>query len=228
MPYISDPDEDTIRQVRNDLLTIALRHSDTGDDAFIRVPRSTLYTMTGSTVRREDWNESIRRLTEETDAVREATGTGRRADVILDKIVDEVGAWEDVLIDDFPDSEPEPEDVTALLGVDVSEPIPTDVLIRRKPRTPLAHDPVAPRKCAKCGEVKEPKEFGRRSADPDLPGYSQFQSYCRACSTARHRDAGYGDDRKQRRERWTEDARRSRPGGRHENSVALGYYTNPR
>lgn len=232
MPYIAEPDEETIRKVRNALLAVALRHADTGEDAFMRLPRTKLYDLTGLDVRREDFYAAVRFLAEETDAVREMTGTGRRADVALDRIVDEVGEWETVLYDDFPDDEPEPEQVAALIGGVSPEPIPTDLLIKRKPRTPVVHDPEAPRKCARCGETKPTTEFGRRSADPEHPDHHRFQSYCRACATAHHRSYAYNDPRRQRPERWKEDVEdnkgrptNGRTGGRHPNAAPYhGYF----
>lgn len=229
MPYMPDPDEETIRQVRNGLLAVASRPSDTGLDAFVRVPRSKLHGLVAPDVRREDFYEAIRRLAEETEAVREAVGTGRRADVVLDKIVDEVGEWESVLYDDFPDDEPEPEQVVALLGLDVSDPLPADLLVRRKPRTPIVHDPAVPRTCAKCEETKPTAEFGRRSADPTHPDYLRFQSYCTACARDSKRTWAVenGDPRSQRQERWGGKSGRVRPGGRHPHNPSHRYqFTN--
>lgn len=231
MPYIADPDEATTEKVRNALLAVALRHADSGTDAFIRVPRSTLHQLAAPDVRREDFYEVVRRLAEESEAVQEATGTGRRADVVLHRIVDEVGEWEAFLYDAFPDDTPEPEELTAWLtglGYDVSSPVPTDALIRRKPRPPVVHDPDVPRRCAKCGETKETKHFGRRSADPDLPGYQQFQSYCLPCTKAGKAAwaARNGDRRTQRPERWSNSGS-ARPGGRHPNNPTYSYrFTN--
>lgn len=232
MPYIARPDEETIKRVRNALLAIALRHADTGEDAFMRFPRSTLYTLTGLDLRKEDFNASVRFLAEETEAVREMKGTGSRADVALDLIVDEVGEWETVLYEDFPDDEPEPEDVAALVGPVSPDPIPTDLLIRRRPRARVVHDPEAPRKCAKCEETKPTTDFGRRSSDPQHPDYLRFQSYCKPCVTVQQRTYAYADPRRQRPERWKEDveANRSRPtngreGARHPNAVPYhGYF----
>lgn len=229
MPYLADPDEETVRTVRDRLLSFALRPGDSGLDAFYRVPRSKLHQLVAPEIRREDFYEAVRRLAEETDAVREATGTGRRADVVLDRIVDEVGEWETVLYADFPDDEPEPEDLLPLLdGLDVTTPIPDDLLVRRTPRPPVVHDPEVPRQCAKCGETKPTTAFGRRSADPDLPGYHQFQSYCASCTRESKRQwaADNGDRRTQRPERWVQ-GKYARPGGRRPRTTSTPYrFTN--
>ncbi len=107
MPYISDPDQETVANVRDRLLAVAVRHADTGDDPFMRIPRTKLHALAAPHLRREDFYESIRRLAVETDAIKEATGTGRRADVILDRVVldGEGGKWETVLYEVFPDDE---------------------------------------------------------------------------------------------------------------------------
>lgn len=233
MPYDPDPDPATIESVRNALLAVACRHADSGADDFIRLPRAALHAMTLPELRREDFYECIRRLADETEAVREAVGTGRRADVVLDRIVDEVGEWESLIYEDFPEDTPEPEQVTAYLaglGLDVTSPIPTDLLIRRTPRPSVVHDPAVPRVCASCNETKETTHFGRRSADPSLPGYQQFQSYCDACAKTKKRDwaAAHGDQRTQRPERWgTGKTGLVRPGGRHPNYPSTSYqFTN--
>ncbi len=230
MPYLADPDEETVRSVRDRLLAFALRPGDSGLDPFYRVPRAKLHQLVAADLRKEDFYEAIRRLAEETDAVSEATGTGRRADVVLDRIVDEVNEWETVLYDDFPEDTPEPEEVAALVAAyDVTTPIPADLLVRRTARPPVVHDPDVPRTCAKCKEVKETKHFGRRSADPDLPGFHQFQSYCIACTRESKRQwaADNGDRREQRPERWGGRSGRQRPGGRHPNNPTHRYqFTN--
>jgi hypothetical protein len=233
MPYISDPDEATVTRVRNALLAVALRHADSGLDAFVRIPRFKLHQLAAPDVRKEDFYEAVRRLAEESDAVREATGTGRRADVLLDRIVDEVGEWEEFLYEDFPEDTPEPEELAAWLagfGLDTSSPIPTDLLVKRTVRPPIVHDPDVPRRCAKCEETKPTTEFGRRSADRDHPGYLQFQSYCKGCTRKGKRQwaADNGDRRTSRPERYgTGRTGRIRPGGRHPNNPTHRYqFTN--
>lgn len=233
MPYQPEPDQAMIESVRNALLAVACRHADSGADPFIRIPRAALHAMTLPDLRREDFYECIRLLADETEAVREATGTGRRADVVLDRVVDEVGEWETVLYTAFPDDEPEPEQVTEYLtglGLDVTSPVPTDLLIRRTARPPVVHDPDVPRVCAACKETKTTDNFGRRSADPSLPGYQQFQSYCNDCTRTKKREwaAAHGDYRTQRPERWgTGRTGRIRPGGRHPNNPTTSYqFTN--
>ncbi len=231
MPYDPDPDQATIESVRNALLAVACRHADSGADPFIRIPRAALHAMTLPDLRREDFYECIRRLADETEAVREATGTGRRADVVLDRVVDEVGEWETVLYTVFPDDEPEQvtEYLTGL-GMDVTSPVPTDLLIRRTPRPSIVHDPDVPRVCASCNETKETSHFKRRSADPEHPAYQQFQSYCDVCTKTKKREwaAAYGDRRTQRPERWgTGRTGKVRPGGRHPNNPTSTYqFTN--
>ncbi len=89
----------------------------------------------------------------------------------------------------------------------------------------MAHDPDVPRKCAKCGETKETKHFGRRSADPEHPDYNRFQSYCVTCTREVKRTwaAKHGDSREQRPERWVQ-GKYSRPGGRRPRSASTSTY----
>ena len=216
MPYIADPDDATVHAVALCLLAVAIRPADTGDDAFIRLPRAKLHELAAPEIRREDFYEAVRRLTEETDAIREATGTGKRPDVILDRVVDEVGEWETVLYDEFPDDDPEPEQVADLLttvhGFDVTTPLPDDLLVRRRRREPVVHDEAQPRRCARCGETKATEHFLRRSSDPQDREYRRFQSYCKDCQKAALRANRPPDDRV-RTDRYLLD-RRGRPGAR--------------
>jgi len=154
MPYIANPDATQVAQITRAIMAYALRP--TGLDVevdYIRIPRARLYediapTMIG--LRREDFNVVIRQIAEETDALEEAIGTRKRNDVVLSRMDQLVDDWEPLLYDDFPESEPEPEDVAKLLtdhGIDVTTPIPDGLLIFAKEREPVAHDPAALRTC---------------------------------------------------------------------------------
>lgn len=226
MPYVADPDEATVNDVGRRLLAVLLRFPEETDG--IRIQRSTLHQIAHPELRKEDFNESIRRLAEQSYSIAEATGTGKRADVVLLPTDEDVDGWEFLFYDDFPDDFTL-EDVARLLtdvhGLDVVTPLSEDLLIKRKQREPIKHDPDVPRVCARCKETKETTEFARRSSNPDDRDYHRFQSYCTSCTRQAVRDGGYADTRTQRPERWKEhdgsSTHRSngRPGGRKPNAV---------
>ncbi|RBY85743.1 hypothetical protein [Blastococcus sp. TF02A-30] len=227
MPYIADPDEATVADVGRRLLAVFLRPSEAET---IRIPRSKLHEIAAPDLRKEDFYEAIRRLAEQTHSVAEATGTGRRADVVLTRTNEDVGGWEFLFYDDFPDDFGLGEVVSLLTdahGLDVSTPLPDDLLVARKQREPIKHDPDVPRTCGKCGETKETSHFLRRSSDPADRDYHRFQSYCRECNAAYQKDNRPYDARV-RMDRWgTGRTGRIRPGGRHPNNPTYRYqFTN--
>ncbi len=216
MPYIADPDDTLVQQIGRALVAYAPRPADVGDET-LRIPRSKLYDAIAPTMfglRREDFNEAIRRLTEQTDAIREATGTGKRADVVLTRVTDDIGDYEEPVYDDFEDYI-EPEAVAALLaeqGHDVTTPIPSELLIRKKQREPVRHDQEAPRKCTRCGETKTLDNFHRRSKNPNDREFYRWQSYCVPC-TAQALAANRPYDDRVREERYGKNGK-VRPGAR--------------
>lgn len=227
MPYIADPDEATVHDVGRRLLALVLRPTEAET---LRIPRKALHEALAPEMRREDFYECIRRLAEETSAVTERTGTGRRADVVLERTDEDVDGYEFLFYEDFPDDFTL-EDVVPLLtevhGLDVSSAFPEDILVERKQREAIKHDPDVPRRCAKCGETKETSHFLRRSSDPSDRDFHRFQSYCKACSAGYQRDNRPYDDRV-RMDRWgTGRTGRTRPGGRHPNNPPYRYaFTN--
>jgi hypothetical protein len=195
MPYQSTVSDDTANAVARYLLSIAWRPWETEDEetetvTFDRKVLWDLYGADAPVARRDDFYEALRMLAEDPAYAAEAdedeeparafvvkNGGARKVHVVIALDGD---LYHAAFADDV-----DPEDFREVLedqGYDLDTELPDAhrVVPKGREHRRVEHDPKAPRRCSKCGEVKETHYFARRGVE-GTPGYARFQSHCIDC-----------------------------------------------
>jgi hypothetical protein len=207
MPYTPNVSDDTAHAVARYLLSIAYRPWETDDDdawtaTFDRKLLWDTYGADSPVTRREDFYEALRILAEHPDyadqdaaedddvtrAITVKNGGARRVHVVI--ALD--GDLYEAAFRDFADSEAwidaggydaaVARELLEELGFDLDTELSDAhrVIPKGREHLRIEHDPSAPRRCSKCGEVKATHYFARRGVE-GTPGYARFQSHCIDC-----------------------------------------------
>jgi len=205
MPYQPSVSDGTANAVAKYLLSLAYRPFETEDEesATVTFDRKLLWDVYGADApvsRREDFYEALRILAEDPAYAAEdedeeparafvvKNGGARKVHVIIafDGELHAHTFRDDTDSDAYVEAGGYDGEVAREIleeqGFDLDTELPDAHRVIPKGRTHLRveHDPKAPRRCSKCGEVKETYYFARRGAE-GTPAYARFQSHCIDC-----------------------------------------------